>query len=230
MPKETILIIEDDPDIVELLQYSLEREGFPVVTAADGEVGVREARKRDLGAILLDLMLPGADGLEVCRRLKRDEVTRDIPILMVTARGEESDVIIGLELGADDYIPKPFSPREVIARLKAVMRRGVPREGQPASRMRLDIGNVRLDRERHEVQVSGSVVPFTRAEFRLLWTLASRPGRVYTRDELVERITDGEAMIIDRNVDVHVSAIRQKLGKDVKLIGTVRGVGYKCND
>jgi len=228
MPKETILIIEDDLDIVELLQYSLEREGYPVLTAADGEAGVQEARRRKPGAILLDLMLPGVDGLEVCRRLKQGETTRGIPILMVTAKGEESDVVTGLELGADDYIPKPFSPREVIARLRAVLRRGAHKNG--SGRTRIEIGDVVLDRERHEVSVQGDVVPFTRAEFRLLWTLASRPGRVYTRDELVDRITGGEALVLDRNVDVHVSSIRKTLGREIDLIGTVRGVGYRCND
>lgn len=228
MPKETILIVEDDPDIIELLHYRLEREGYPVITAMDGEAGLNEARKRKPGAILLDLMLPGIDGLEICRQLKQDEGTRDIPILMITAKGEESDVVTGLELGADDYISKPFSPREVIARLRAVLRRGVPKEGGP--RKRVEVGGVVLDRDRYEVTVAGEVVVFTRAEFRLLWTLASHPGRVYTRDDLVDRITGGDAMIIDRNVDVHVSSIRKKLGRDVKLIGTVRGVGYKCND
>ncbi len=228
MVKKTILIIEDDPDIVELLQYSLEREGYPVLTAADGETGVLEATRRKPGAILLDLMLPGVDGLEVCRRLKREEATRSIPILMVTAKGEETDVVTGLELGADDYIPKPFSPRELIARLRAVLRRGVVRN--EGGRSRIEIGEVVLDSERHEVSVGGKVLTMTRAEFRLLWTLGSQPGRVYTRDQLVDRITGGEAIILDRNVDVHVSAIRRKLGNEIDFIGTVRGVGYKCND
>ncbi len=228
MAKETILLIEDDPDIVELLQYRLEREGYPVITARDGERGVQTAKQRKPGVILLDLMLPGVDGLEVCRRLKQDETTRDIPILMVTAKGEESDIVTGLELGADDYIAKPFSPREVIARVRAVLRRGTQREN--GKRTRIELGDVVLDKERHEVSVAGSVVPFTLAEFRLLWTLAAQPGRVYTRDDLVDRITGGDAVIIDRNVDVHVSSIRKKLGSDVNLIGTVRGVGYKCLD
>lgn len=227
MAKETFLIIEDDPDIVELLQYNLEREGYTVLTAMNGEVGLREARRRKPGVILLDLMLPGMDGLEVCRHLKSDEATRSIPLLMVTAKGEEADVVTGLEMGADDYIAKPFSPRMVLARVRAVLRRGKLEDG---ARSRVEIGDVTLDRERHEVTRGGEVLPFTRAEFRLLWTLVSNPGRVYTRDELVERITAGEAMILDRNVDVHVSAIRKKLGKGTDLIGTVRGVGYKCKD
>lgn len=227
MAKETLLIIEDDPDIVELLQYNLEREGYKVLVANDGEVGLREARSRKPGAILLDLMLPGMDGLEVCRSLKGDKATRAIPLLMVTAKGEETDVVTGLELGADDYIAKPFSPRMLLARIRAVLRRGTLREGD---RLRVEVGDVTLDRERYEVTKDGDVVQMTRAEFRLLWTLVCNPGRVYTRDELVECITAGEAMILDRNVDVHVSAIRKKLGQDTDLIGTVRGVGYKCND
>ena len=227
MAKETLLIIEDDPDIVELLQYNLEREGYRVLVATDGEIGLREARSRKPGAILLDLMLPGMDGLEVCRHLKGDEATRAIPLLMVTAKGEETDVVTGLELGADDYIAKPFSPRMLLARIRAVLRRGTLKEGD---RLRVEVGDVTLDKERYEVTKDGAVLQMTRAEFRLLWTLVCNPGRVYTRDELVERITAGEAMILDRNVDVHVSAIRKKLGQDTDLIGTVRGVGYKCND
>lgn len=228
MAKETVLIIEDDPDIVELIRYNLEREGYPVITANDGELGLHEARRRKPGAILLDLMLPGMDGLEVCRLLKQDESTLAIPILMVTAKNEESDVVTGLELGADDYISKPFSPRELIARLRAILRRGAGPDLK--ARKRIEVGEVVLDRERYEVLSSGEIVPVTRAEFRLLWTLASHPGRVYTRDELVERITDGEAVILDRNVDVHVSAIRKKLGSRNEFITTVRGIGYKCVD
>lgn len=227
MAKENILIIEDDPDIVELLTYNLEREGYKVSSATDGEVGLREARRRKPGLILLDLMLPGMDGLEVCRHLKAEDTTRGIPLLMITAKSEEPDEVTGLELGADDYITKPFSPRNVLARIKAVLRRGTLQANKPK---RVEIEGVVLDKERHEVTVHGEPVEVTRAEFRLLWKLASNPGRVYTRDELVEGITAGEAMILDRNVDVHVSAIRKKLGKETDLIVTVRGVGYKCKD
>jgi len=228
MVRESILIIEDDPDIVELLRYNLEREGYRVFCALDGEVGLREARERRPGIILLDLMLPGIDGLEVCRALKQGEDLRGIPILMITAKGEEGDIVLGLELGADDYVTKPFSPRELVARVRAVLRRGA--EGEAGRRTRLELGGVLLDAERYEVRVHGEVVPFTRAEFRLLWTLCSNPGRVFTRDLLVEKITAGEAVILDRNVDVHVSSIRKKLGDEGNLIGTVRGVGYKCVD
>jgi DNA-binding response OmpR family regulator len=201
MAKETILVVEDDADIVELLQYTLEREGYPVLVAKDGERGLAEARRRKPGLVLLDLMLPGMDGLEICRALKADPTTRAIPVVMLTAKGEESD--------------------------RTVLRRGAP---QPDARTRIEFGDVVLDRERHEVSLGGEVVEFTRSEFRLLWTLARHPGRVYTRDELVERLTDGETVILERNIDVHVSAIRKKLGPDRDVIGTVRGVGYKCLD
>jgi two-component system phosphate regulon response regulator PhoB len=172
-------------------------------------------------------MLPGMDGLEICRALKADPTTRSIPVVMLTAKGEESDVVLGLELGAEDYVRKPFSPRELNARVRTVLRRGAP---QPDARTRIEFGDVVLDRERHEVSLGGQVIEFTRSEFRLLWTLARHPGRVYTRDELVERLTDGETVILERNIDVHVSAIRKKLGPERDVIGTVRGVGYKCLD
>jgi two-component system phosphate regulon response regulator PhoB len=228
MTKDPILIIEDDPDIVELLQYNLEKEGYPVRTAKDGESGLHAARRYKPGLILLDLMMPGMDGLEVCRHLKRDPGTSGIPLMMITAKGEESDVVAGLELGADDYISKPFSPREVLARIRAVQRRGGARVTQ--SKTRIELGPVVLDRERLVLHVDGQEVELTRAEFRMLWAMAVTPGRVFTRDELVEHITAGETFISDRNVDVHVSAVRKKLGASTDLIQTVRGVGYKCRD
>jgi len=227
MAKETILVVEDDPDIVELLEYSLEREGYTVLAASDGEKGLSEARRRKPALVLLDLMLPGLDGLSICRALKEDGATKDIPVMMLTAKGEESDVVVGLEFGADDYVRKPFSPRELIARIRAVMRRSQP---APAVRSRIELGSVTLDKERHEVSVDDVPVTFTRSEFRLLWRLAKHPGRVYSRDELVESLTDGEAVILDRNIDVHVSSIRKKLGEHGGIVVTVRGVGYKVVD
>ena len=227
MAKESVLIVEDDPDIVELLQYTLEREGYPVMIARNGEKGLSEAKRRKPGLIVLDLMLPGLDGLEVCRALKGEDSTKSIPVVMLTAKGEESDVVLGLEFGADDYMRKPFSPRELVARIRAVLRRGQP---AAESKMRIELGDVTLDKERHEVSVGNDVIAFTRSEFRLLWTLSKQPGRVYTREELVERLTDGEAVILDRNIDVHVSSIRKKLGDHGGVIATVRGVGYKVRD
>ena len=170
-------------------------------------------------------MLPGLDGLEICKALKAEDATKGIPIVMLTAKGEESDIVLGLEFGADDYVKKPFSPRELVARIRTVLRRGRP---VAESKTRIEVGPVVLDRERHEVTLDGADVPFTRSEFRLLWTLAKHPGRVYTREELVEKLTDGEVVILDRNIDVHVSSIRKKLGEHQSVVGTVRGVGYKC--
>jgi DNA-binding response OmpR family regulator len=229
MPKSTLLVIEDDPDIVELLRYNLEREGYRVLTAMDGERGLAEAQRHPPDLVLLDLMLPGLDGLEVCRRLRAQDATRLTPVLVLTAKSEETDVVLGLELGADDYLTKPFSPRELVARVRALLRRS-QRSPEDPGRTRIELQGVVLDRTRHEVLNEGVLVPLTRAEFRLLWTLAQRPGRVYSRDELVDEITAGEALIVDRNVDVHVSAIRKKLGEAGRLIATVRGVGYKCAD
>lgn len=228
MAKASILIIEDDPDIVELLQYNLEKEGFPVRTAGDGETGLQAARRYKPGMILLDLMMPGMDGLEVCQHLKRDPSTSSIPLMMITAKSQESDVVAGLELGADDFLSKPFSPREVVARVRAVLRRGQGETKHVTTRIELD--SVVLDKERYEIEVKGELVEFTRAEFRLIWALASSPGRVFARHELVEHITAGETFISDRNVDVHVSAVRKKLGEAGDLIRTVRGVGYKIRD
>ncbi len=229
MPKETILLIEDDPDILELVQYNLERAGYRVLVARDGEVGLREATDRGPDAVLLDIMMPGMDGLEVCRRLRADRRTISTPIVMLTARSEEADVVLGLELGADDYVPKPFSPRELLARVRAVLRRAKQVDANEAP-TRIERGGICLDSERHEVTVDGAVEIFTRAEFRLLWALMSRPGRVFPRSELVDLLTDGEAYILERNIDVHVSAIRRKLGSHANWITTVRGVGYKCRD
>ncbi len=229
MPKKSVLIIEDDADIVEVVRYNLEREGFAVASAGDGESGLEQVRRHLPDLVLLDLMLPGMGGLDVCRTLKEDAGTKGVPVIILTARSEESDVVLGLELGADDFVPKPFSPRELAARCRAVLRRAA-RDAEAEERTRIACEGVLLDAGRHEVEVDGELVPFTRAEFRLLWTLVSRPGRVFTRNDLVDRITGGEAVVLDRNVDVHISAIRKKLGQRSDLVSTVRGVGYKCKD
>ena len=227
MDKTTILIIEDDPDIVELLQYNLEREGFAVLAAAEGEAGLTVAMERQPALVLLDLMLPGVDGLEVCRRLKQEAVTRALPVIMLTAKGDETDIVLGLGLGADDYVTKPFSPKQLIARIRAVLRRGPVRDTAETPEC-IQHGPLLVDSSRHEVRVDGQPVALTLSEFRLLQALVGNPGRVFTRDQLLDRITKGESVIIDRNVDVHVRAIRRKLGDHGGLIVTVRGVGYKC--
>lgn len=226
-----ILIIEDEPDIIEFLVYNLDREGFKTFSARDGQLGLKEAVAKQPQLILLDLMLPGMSGLEICRMLRQKPETRHIPIIMLTAKGEESDKILGLELGADDYVTKPFSPKELIARIRAVLRRGVEEAGTLEHTPRIEWGPLRIDPDRHEVRVSDKLIEMTAAEFRLLQALASRPGRVFSRQQLLEKVTGGDTVVLDRNVDVHIGAIRRKLGRTAEgLISTVRGVGYKFKE
>lgn len=226
---KSIVVIEDEPDILEVLSYNLTREGYQVRTAEDGETGLALVRQHAPDLVLLDVMLPGRDGLEVCRELKSDAVTADVPVIMVTAKGEESDVVLGLGLGADDYITKPFSPRELVARVRAVLRRGQVQAAGEASQ-RVVRNGVVIDMERHQVAVDGDDVVFTATEMRLLHFLASHPGRVFTRDHLLSRVIGEHAVVIDRNIDVHVRAIRKKLGGHRALIETIRGVGYRFRD
>ncbi len=228
MSNDAILIIEDDPDIAELVEYNLEREGFRVDAAESGEAGLGMALSRQPSLVLLDLMLPGMPGFEVCRQLKRRDETREVPVIILTAKGEEADVVAGLEIGADDYITKPFSVRELIARVHAVLRRARGEEDPELDR--IVRGPLTMDPARHEVRVYGEPVDLTLAEYRLLHALASKPGRVYARDRLVNRITTGDYHISERNVDVHVAALRRKLGEAGRLVRTVRGVGYKFQD
>ena len=225
MPKK-ILIIEDETDVREVVEYNLVREGFRVYCTGDGEQGLFMARKEAPDLVLLDLMLPGVDGIEICRALKTDPVTGDIPIVMVTAKGEESDIVLGLGVGADDYVTKPFSPRELIARVKAVLRRG-PIKGVTEEEDRIVHGDFVVDINRHEVTVAGERIDLTPSELRLLHLLASHPGRVFTRDQLLSRVIGGGAYVIDRNIDVHIRGVRKKLGTHTDLIETVRGVGYR---
>ena len=229
MPKAKILVVEDEPDILEVLQYNLSKEGFEVFSAQDGEAGLALAREKKPDLLLLDLMLPGMDGVEVCRQMQIDPETRTIHIVMLTAKGEESDVVLGLGVGADDYITKPFNTRELIARIGAVLRRGpLKEEGQKPSRLSVD--GVTIDTNRHEVTVDGQPVAFTATELRLLHFFACRPGRVFTRDQLLTRVMGEDVIVTDRNIDAHVRAIRQKLAEHRELIETVRGVGYRFHD
>ncbi|MCA9752243.1 MAG: response regulator [bacterium] len=229
MNKETILVVEDEPDIAEIIEYNLAREGYRVRVIDDGETALDRILRDSPDLVLLDLMLPGLDGLELCRRLKEDPVTRPIPVIMVTAKGEESDVVLGLGMGADDYVAKPFSPRELTARVRAVLRRGrVKSAGDP--RERVILGDVVVDAGRHEVLAGGEPVRLTATEFRLLHVLAGHPGRTFTRDQLLSRVIGESVAVTDRNIDVHVRMIRKKLGPRRELIETVRGVGYRCRD
>lgn len=229
MTRERILVVEDETDLREVLSYNLTREGFKVSSAGDGGEGVRTALEEKPDLILLDLMLPDVDGLEVCRRVRQDPNIGATPIIMVTAKDEETDVILGLGVGADDYIAKPFSVKELIARVKAVLRRGNQTvDDDPRKPLRR--GAIKIDPGRHEVQVDGEPIRFTATEFRLLHFLAARPGRVYERDVLLRRVLGDDAIRVDRNIDVHVRAIRKKLGEHRDVIETVRGVGYKFRD
>lgn len=227
----TILLVEDEQDLLELLRYNLVREGYNVETAGTGEDGLKRVRRlgRELDLVLLDLMLPGIDGLEVCRSLKSRETTARVPVVMLTAKGEEADIVRGLELGADDYITKPFSPRVLMARIGAVLRRA-ENDARPRPTSTLDVGPIAMDSDRHEVTVSGEPVVLTATEFKLLALLMSRAGRVYTRQQIIESIHEGYAAVTDRSVDVQVVSLRRKLGDAGRLIETVRGVGYRLRD
>ena len=227
--RRKIVVIEDEPDILEVIVYNLSREGFAVVSASNGDEGLRTIVREAPDLVLLDLLLPGIDGIELCRKLKMDPVTQRVPIIMVSAKGEESDIVLGLGVGADDYVTKPFRPKELIARVKAVLRRGTVRDPEEEGE-RLVRGPLVIDSMRHEVRIDGVSVTLTATEFRLLHLLALHPGRVFTRDQMVSRVIGGGAAVIDRNIDVHVRSIRKKLDDHRYLIGTVRGVGYRFQD
>jgi len=227
--RKRIVVVEDEEDILDIIIYNLNREGYEVLGAKDGAGGLDLVSREVPDLVLLDIMLPGLDGIEVCRRMKAESATARIPIIMVSARGEESDVVLGLGLGADDYIPKPFKPRELVARVKAVLRRIPGTEGKTQTR-KIVCGNITIDADRHEVLVHGRSIDLTATEMRLLEFMAKHPGRVFTRDHLVSRAIGDGVVVTDRNIDVHVRAIRKKLGDDCNYIGTVRGVGYRLQD
>ncbi len=227
MSKGTVLVIDDEKDLIELVRYNLRSEGFEVLAARDGESGVREAFDRRPDLVLIDLMLPGIDGLEVCRRLRSDERTSRIPLIMLTAKSSEADRVVGLELGADDYVTKPFSPRELAARVKAVLRRAGGQQELPVIVRR---GALEIDTARHEVSCAGDKVELTATEFRLLHLLAARPGRVFSRGELIDGALGRDVAVLDRTIDVHVVALRKKLGKCGGWIETIRGFGYRFRE
>jgi len=228
MNKGTILIIDDEKDLIEMVRYNLEdKEGFDTISATDGQSGLEIAQRHKVDLIILDLMMPGIDGLEVCRRLRADNRTARIPIIMLTAKATESDRIVGLEIGADDYITKPFSPRELVARVRAILRRTTT-QAQPEQVIRH--GELGIDVARHEVTVSGQPITLTATEFRILHFLATKPGRVLSRDDIIDAALGRDANVFDRTIDVHITAIRRKLGKSCDQIETIRGFGYKFRD
>ena len=228
MSGEHILIVEDEEDIAELLEYNLQRQGYEPSIAGTGEDGLNQSRESIPDLILLDLMLPGMSGLEVCRRLKGDPATEKIPVIMLTAKGEEEDVIAGFDAGADDYVTKPFRPKVLLARVKAVLRRGAARKVRQADV--LEIGDITIHPGRHQVTVAKQPVELTRTEFRILHFLASRPGWVFTRSQIVRSVHGDDYPVTGRSVDVQVAALRRKLGESGNMILTVRGIGYKMGD
>jgi len=227
MKKPKIVVIEDEVDILEVINYNLSKEGFDVCSALDGEEGLALIKKEVPDLVLLDLMLPGLDGIEICRKLKTDYSTRSIPIIMVTAKGEESDIVLGLGMGADDYMVKPFRPRELMARIRSVLRRGdFIEEGEGL----VSIDELVIDINRHEVKLEGKKIVLTAMEFKLLHFLASHPGQVFTRENLLNHVSTDDTFIIDRNIDVHIRSIRKKLNKHRELIETIHRVGYRFRD
>ena len=225
MAKEKILIIEDDKDISRLVQYNLDKAGYACAAAFSGEDALNALKSRMFSLIILDVMLPGMDGLEVCRTLRQMERTRNIPIIMLTAKGEEVDRIVGLEMGADDYVVKPFSPRELLLRVKAILRRGKPADGKKEL---LESGELVVDLPRHEVLVHGKEVELTAMEFKLLVLLMERQGRVQSRETLLTDVWGMNAVdVFTRTVDTHIKRLREKLGRAGKAIETVVGVGYR---
>jgi two-component system phosphate regulon response regulator PhoB len=228
MTRPHVLVVDDEEDILELVEYNLTRNGFEVETVSSGEDALAAVARRRPALVVLDLMLPGVDGLEVCRQIRRAEATADLPVVMLTARGEEAEIVAGLELGADDYVPKPFSPRVLIARVKAVLRRratGPAPDDAPLSR-----GSLQVHPGRHEARVGEELLDLTSTEFRILHLLARRPGWVFTRQQIIDEAQGEDAAVTSRSVDVHVVSIRRKLGDARELIETVRGVGYRFRD
>jgi DNA-binding response OmpR family regulator len=223
-----LVVVEDDPDLRDVLRESLTREGYEVFVAADGIEGLALIREARPALVCLDVMMPGKDGIEVCRELRADSEFSALPILMLTAKGDESDVVLGLGIGADDYMIKPARPKELVARVRALLRRGSVASGDCVEPV-LEIGPLAIDEERFEIRLNGEVVKMTPTEFQILQTLAKKPGRVFRRSELL-RGPSGSSYSDERTVDAHVRSIRQKLGVDGDLVQTVRGMGYRIMD
>jgi two-component system, OmpR family, alkaline phosphatase synthesis response regulator PhoP len=228
MTKEKILVVDDEEDILELIRYNLSREGYAILCAGSGEEGLKIARSENPDLVVLDLMLPGLDGLDVTRRLKGEDATRSIPIVMLTAKGEESDIVTGLELGAEDYITKPFNTKVLVARIRTVLRRNI-RDTKEEKEV-LKIHEITIHPGRHEVLINDKSVQLTFTEFGILNFLVRRPGWVFTRNQIVDAVRGDDYYVTDRSVDVQIVGLRKKLGKAGKHIETVRGVGYRLKE
>ena len=227
MANENILVVDDEEDVLELVRYNLDKSGYQVETATSGEEALAKARRKLPNLLILDLMLPGMDGLEVCKKLKNDAKTEGLPIIVLTAKGEETDIVTGLELGADDYVTKPFSPKVLIARVRRILRRAVSRELEKSP---LKIGDLVMDPGRREVLIKGKTVNLTFTEFNILYALARRPGMVLTRYQIVDAVHGDDYPVTDRAVDVQIVSLRKKLGSCGGFIETVRSVGYRFRD
>jgi two-component system, OmpR family, alkaline phosphatase synthesis response regulator PhoP len=231
MAKATILVIEDDPDIRELLTFSFAKEGWTLVMAADGEEGLARLREANPDCVILDIMLPGLDGLEILRTLKADPGRRRLPIILTTAKGEESDVVAGLELGAEDYVVKPYSPKVLAARIRAALRRTVDLRSHPfRAEISLSKGDISLDSARHDVRVKDRQVELSATEFAILEFLLRSPGWVFSRSQIIDAVKGRDYPVTDRAVDVQILSLRRKLGEAGDEIETVRGVGYRMRD
>lgn len=227
MAKDRILVVDDEEDLLELINYNLSKEGYRVTCVGTGEDALREARTNPPDLIVLDVLLPNVDGLEVCKLLKNDTRTKHVPIVMLTAKGEEADMVTGLELGADDYITKPFSPRVLIARVRAVLRR---KHEPPTADTTIQVRELMIHPGRHEVLAAGKPLSLTLTEFRLLHFLAQRPGWAFSRNQIVDAVKGDDYPVTERSVDVQVAGLRKKLGVFGEYIETVRGVGYRFKE
>jgi len=224
-----IVLVEDEPDIAEVLSYNLQREGFEVFIAEDGLVGLNLIKAQMPDLALIDLMLPSMDGLEICQKIRANEATANIPVIMLTAKGEESDIVLGLGLGADDYVCKPFSPKEVIARIKAQLRRSEYLT-KTSNAQELSIEGLCIDTHKHKVIFNEKELTLTATEFRLLHYFAKNPGQVFSREQLINNAYSNDVVVVDRNIDVHIRAIRKKIGEEYKFIETIRGIGYRFKE
>ena len=227
MAKENILVVDDEEDVLELVRYNLDKNGYKTEIATTGESALTKARAKLPDLIILDLMLPGIDGLEVCKKLKSETKTQNIPIIMLTAKGEETDIVTGLELGADDYVTKPFSPKILLARIRRILHRAITRDLEQKP---VKIHELTIDPARREVLIKNKPVDLTFTEFNILYALAKRPGLVFTRYQIVDALHGDNYVVTDRAVDVQIVGLRKKLGPSSRFIETVRGVGYRFKD
>ncbi len=228
MLKKKIVIVEDEPDILEILEYNLIREGYEVLSASNGIDGLKLIVEHQPNVAILDLMLPGMDGLEVCQQVRANFIIAHTPIIMLTAKSEESDIVLGLGMGADDYMSKPFSPRELIARIKVILRREQGSQKSPVDC--ITVNGLSIDSAKYKVTFNGEKIKLTATEFRLLEYLALNPGQVFSREQIMNNAYGTDVVIVDRNIDVHVRSIRKKIGEKHQFIETIRGIGYSFID